>query len=340
MISTRSTRRIYLLVAIAFLAALSPSRGSSRPVNPQDPAQKDEKKDEKEKKPEKLPIEPKRKISFTTDEGTWMTLDVSPDGNQIVFDILGDLYLLPIQGGEAKALTTGMPWDCQPRFSPDGKQIAFISDKTGSDNIWLINTDGTNLKQVTEETDYLLGSPSWSPDGNYLVARKYGPYPGPEDYLRMTALWLYHKDGGKGIELVKGKGETTINSGAYFAPDGKLLYFSSHPERFRYNVDIGRFQVHTFDRETGEIQTITSEYGGGLRPLPSPDGRYLVYAVRRDTKTSLRIRDLKTGEERWLAAPCNETIKKVSPSTTSSPATPSPQIPKPYYSPAKATSSE
>ena len=303
MIPRPSMLRIYFFVATLLLMALSPAPGKTDPSPLQDPAPKDEKKDEKEKKPEKLPIEPKRKISFTTDEGTWMTLDVSPDGKQIVFDILGDLYLLPIGGGEAKALATGMPWDCQPRFSPDGKQIAFISDRTGSDNIWLINADGTGLKQVTEETDYLLGSPSWTPDGNYLVARKYGPYPGPENYLRMTALWLYHKNGGKGIELVKGKAETTINSGAYFSPDGKLLYFSSHPERFRYNVDIGRFQVHTFNRETGEIQTITSEYGGGLRPLPSPDGRYLVYASRRDTKTALRIRDLKTGDERWLAAP-------------------------------------
>ena len=268
----------------------------------QESAQKDD-KDEKEKKPEKLPIEPKRKISFATDEGTWMSLDVSPDGKQIVFDILGDLYLVPIAGGEAKAITSGMPWDCQPRFSPDGKQIAFISDRTGSDNIWLINADGTNPKQVSKETDDLLGSPSWTPDGNYIVARKYGPYPTPEDYLRMTALWLYHKDGGKGIELVKGKGETTINSGAYFSPDGNLLYFSSHPDSFKYNVDIGRFQVHTFNRETGEIQTITSEYGGGLRPVPSPDGHYLVYASRHDAKTGLRLRDLKSGEERWLAAP-------------------------------------
>src|SRR5580700_502080 len=177
--SVISKKLLLSFAAAAILFGLHPSSSLSARANtaPQDPAQKDEKKDEKEKKPEKLPIEPKRKITFTTDEGTWMTLDVSPDGKQIVFDILGDLYLLPIQGGEAKALTTGMPWDCQPRFSPDGKQIAFISDKTGSDNIWLINNDGTGLKQVTEETDFLLGSPAWTPDGNYIVARKYGPYP-------------------------------------------------------------------------------------------------------------------------------------------------------------------
>ncbi len=178
MISVNSKKLLLSLAAVAMLIALRPSfsLNARATANPQEAAQKDD-KDEKEKKPEKLPIEPKRKISFSTDEGTWMSLDVSPDGKQIVFDILGDLYVLPIAGGEAKAITSGMPWDCQPRFSPDGKQIAFISDRTGSDNIWLINADGTNPKQVSKETDDLLGSPSWAPDGNYIVARKYGPYP-------------------------------------------------------------------------------------------------------------------------------------------------------------------
>ncbi len=256
-----------------------------------------------EKKEEGLPLKPARKLSFDTDEGTWVSLDISPDGKQIVFDLLGDLYLLPVSGGDAKRLTSGTTWDCQPKYSPDGKQIAFISDRSGSDNIWLIDVDGTGLHVVTHETEESLGSPTWAPDGNYLVARKWGRYPDPENYLRSTSLWLFHKDGGKGLELVKGRGDTTINSGSSFAPDGKLLYFSSHPDRFQYNVDIGRFQVHTFNRETGEIETITSEYGGGLRPILSPDGRYLVYASRHDAKTGLRTRDLHSQEEHWLTFP-------------------------------------
>jgi len=151
------------------------------------PDAKDEKKDEK-KKEETLPLKPARKISFSTDEGTWMSLDVSPDGKQIVFDLLGDLYVIPISGGEATRLTNGLPWDCQPRFSPDGKQIAFISDRNGSDNLWIMNADGTKPKRVSDETDDQLGSPAWSPDGNYIIVRKYGPYPGPENYLRVTSL--------------------------------------------------------------------------------------------------------------------------------------------------------
>ncbi|MEZ4982240.1 MAG: amidohydrolase, partial [Saprospiraceae bacterium] len=83
-----------------------------------------------------------KEVNFTTDEGTWMNLDVSPDGKSIVFDMLGDIYILPIAGGEAKAIRTGLPWECQPRFSPDGKRILFTSDAGGGDNIWVMNSDG------------------------------------------------------------------------------------------------------------------------------------------------------------------------------------------------------
>jgi Tol biopolymer transport system component/imidazolonepropionase-like amidohydrolase len=256
--------------------------------------------DKDKKKDEGLPLKPTRKISFTTDEGTWMSLDVSPDGRQIVFDLLGDLYLLPIEGGEAKRITSGMPWDCQPRFSPDGKQIAFISDRSGSDNIWLINVDGSDPKVVTHETDHNLGSPAWSPDGQYLIARRWGPYPKNDSYIGSDMIWIYHRDGGSGIELKK----TGIAqfSGMAFSPDGKKLYYSSgHSSYADKNGDIGRFQVAVLDRETGEESTITSHYGGGLRPIISPNGQYLVYASRHDTKTGLIIRDLKSNEEHWLS---------------------------------------
>ncbi len=248
-----------------------------------------------------LPLKPTRSIEFDTQEGTWMSVDVSPDGEWIVFDLLGDLYLLPATGGEARPLTRGMAWDCQPRFSPDGRSIAFISDRSGNDNIWIMGRDGGKPRPVTEETKFNLGSPAWSPDGQYLVARKYGEYP-LQSYLRKIQLWIYHRDGGKGLQLTKDD-RANISSGVSFSPDGRYVYFSGHAGRFQYNVDIGRFQVHRVDRETGEVETVTARYGGGLRPLISPDGRYLVYASRHDARTGLRIRDLETREERWLAFP-------------------------------------
>src|SRR5215475_12706246 len=76
--------------------------------------QQEEKKDEKK---EELFLKPETKVSFTTDEGTWMSLDVSPDGQTIVFDLLGDIYTSPIAGGEAKRIVGGMSFEAQPKFS-------------------------------------------------------------------------------------------------------------------------------------------------------------------------------------------------------------------------------
>src|SRR5215831_9069847 len=110
---------------------------------------KEEKKEEKKDEKKPLSLKSDRKIEFTTDEGTWLSLDVSPDGKTVVFELLGDIYTLPIEGGKAKLVDGGMAFDSQPKFSPDGKWIAFLSDREGSDNIWIIHPDGTGAKQVS-----------------------------------------------------------------------------------------------------------------------------------------------------------------------------------------------
>jgi dipeptidyl aminopeptidase/acylaminoacyl peptidase len=156
MISTVDFARVvrcagFLLALAVFFEGVGVNGAALRPRDEKSKSgakqQADEKKDDKkdEKKEETLPLKTTRKVSFTTDEGTWMSIDMSPDGKQIVFDLLGDLNLIPSTGGDAKRLTSGPAWDCQPRFSPNGKQIAFISDRNGSDNLWLINVDGSQL---------------------------------------------------------------------------------------------------------------------------------------------------------------------------------------------------
>lgn len=119
------------------------------------------------------PPGPKREVTIDVREGTWMNVDVSPDGKRIVFDLLGDIFVMPFGGGEATQLTSGMAWDMQPRFSPDGKRIAFTSDRGGGDNIWVMNADGSEPKQITNESFRLLNNPVWTPDGEYIAARKH-----------------------------------------------------------------------------------------------------------------------------------------------------------------------
>ena len=132
---------------------------------------------------------PGRNVTIDTNRGTWMSLDVSPDGREIAFDLLGDLYVIPITGGEARALSTGHAWDMQPRYSPDGSEIAFTSDRGGGDNIWTIRRDGSSPRQITKEDFRLLNQADWTPDGNYLVARKHFT---SARSLGAGEMWLYH----------------------------------------------------------------------------------------------------------------------------------------------------
>src|SRR5690606_38317792 len=136
------------------------------------------------------PIGAQRDVRIDVDEGTWMALDVSPDGREIVFDLLGDIYVMPIAGGEARAIASGVAWDMQPRFSPDGRSIAFTSDRGGGDNLWIMDRDGSNPRQVSNETFRLLNSPAWTPDGQFIVGRKHFT---SSRSLGAGEMWMYHR---------------------------------------------------------------------------------------------------------------------------------------------------
>ncbi len=249
-----------------------------------------------------LTIEPARTLRFSTDEGTWISVDVSPDGRRIVFDLLGDLYTLPIEGGQAVRLTRGMAIDGMPRWSPDGSVIAFVSDRNGTDNLWVVSPDGTGLRRVTNEVENTLSSPEWTPDGAYLVVRRFGPYPTAENYLTNVPIWMYHVNGGSGVRLYPAAPDAkSTNTGVAFSPDGRTMYVASHGGGYS-GENLGAYQIRAFDRRTGDETVLTAGAGGGLRPIASPDGRWLVYATRAGNGTALRIRDLTTQEDEWLVA--------------------------------------
>src|SRR5689334_19741708 len=121
-----------------------------------------------------LPLRPTQPLRFTTDEGTWLSLDLSQDGKTIVFDLLGDIYTLGIEGGKANRLTSGQAFDAQPKWSHDGKTIAYVSDGNGSDNIWLMDADGGHQRMLTREEQRQFVSPTWTPDGKFVVVSKNG----------------------------------------------------------------------------------------------------------------------------------------------------------------------
>ncbi len=237
--------------------------------------------------------------SFSTDEGTWMNLDVSPDGKQIAFDMLGDIYTLPISGGKATAIATGLPFEIQPRFSPDGSQLCFTSDAGGGDNIWTMQIDGSAKKQITKESYRLLNNAVWSADGDYLIARKHFT---SGRSLGAGEMWMYHKTGGSGIQLTQKKNSQQDVNEPCISADGRYLYYSEdmYPGgSFQYNKDPNSqiYVINRYDFETGTTERITGGPGGAARPQVSPDGKLLAFVKRVRTKTVLYIHNLETAEE-------------------------------------------
>lgn len=245
------------------------------------------------------PEGPYKEVAFTTSEGTWMNLDVSPDGKEIVFDLLGDIYSIPAGGGTATLLRGGHAFDVQPRFSPDGKKILFTSDAGGGDNIWYMNRDGSGAVQITKESFRLLNNAAWTPDGEYIVAKKHFT---STRSLGAGEMWLYHTSGGSGLQLTARKNDQQDVNEPCVSPDGRYVYFSEdmYPGgSFQYNKDPNDqiFVIRQFDREKGTTETITGGPGGAVRPQISHDGKLLAFVRRIRTKTVLYIRNIETAEE-------------------------------------------
>jgi imidazolonepropionase-like amidohydrolase/Tol biopolymer transport system component len=242
---------------------------------------------------------PSSTVTFEVSEGTWMNVDVSPDGGTVVFDLLGDIYTMPVEGGRATRILGGPAFAMQPRFSPDGRSIAFISDRDGNFNIWLTDTDGANPRQVSKEKSREVNSPAWSPDGEYIFVRKHFV---EQRSLGAGEVWMYHVSGSGGLQVTtrtswqKDAGEPVIS------PDGKFLYYSKDVtpgQSFQYNKDPNGTIYAIFRRDLldGREERLVSRPGGSITPVPSPDGTQLAFVRRVRLETVLFLRDLATGEE-------------------------------------------
>lgn len=248
------------------------------------------------------------------EEGTWLSLDVSPDGSTIVFDLLGDIYTLPIAGGQVTCIASGLQWDMQPVFSPDGQWIAFVSDRTGhggkgGDNIWVMRTDGSEPRQITRESFRLLTQPCWLPDGSGIVARKHFT---SRRSLGAGEMWLYHPSGTTdGMQLTNRPSEQKDVGEPAMSPCGRYLYYSldaSPGQNFEYDKDsnAGIYAIDRLDLQRGETIRLIAGPGGACRPTPSPDGKQLAFVRRVRYQTTLFVMDLESG----LARPVHEALER------------------------------
>ncbi len=292
-------RRLPILLTVQLLALL-PAPAASVAFSGQDEATAP---DAHKPDNENLPLEAARKVSIDADHGSWLSLDLSPDGSTIVFDFLGDLYLLPFAGGDAQPITSGMELDSQPRFSPDGTEIVYVSDYSGGENLWILDledrdeeTGEPETRQLTKGNNNSYASPEWTPDPDYVVASKGG------GSLGNPKLVLFHVDGGAGIPLIK-EPRDLQTFGAAFGADERRVWYAFRTRSWTYNSIFPLYQIAYYDRDTGKTYTRTSRGGSAFRPTLSPDGRWLVYATRHDAETGIVRRDLRTGDEEMFLYP-------------------------------------
>jgi len=215
-----------------------------------------------------LPLKPARTVSFTTAEGSYMDVDISPDGKTLLFDLLGDLYTVSSSGGVAKQLTRGLALNLRPVWSPDGRRIAYISDMSGAFHMHVMDINNTvhnviekNDGELNRETDAL-----WTRDGNYIFAG----------------------DGLYGIAGGKMPVDTNIRHPLRFSADGNGIY----------TLESNR--IYQYDYQTKLKTAVSADLGTFQYGVISPDGHWWCYVSDSLNRKSVFVLDLLTHTRRTL----------------------------------------
>ncbi|MDT8394064.1 MAG: protease, partial [Bacteroidales bacterium] len=193
-----------------------------------------------------------------------ISLAVSPDGKRVVLGARGDVYTLPVKSGITRNLTTSSGVnDRNVEWSPDGKYISFISDRSGEDEIYVMNQDGTGkAKQITDNADTYKYNPVWSPDGKKL-------------------LWSDKKLRLQYVDIATGKVTLVEQAKAWeirdyeWSPDSRWITYTLPETR-------GVSKVWVYGVETNKKQAVTDEWYNSGTPTFSDDGKYLFFTSNRD----------------------------------------------------------
>jgi Tol biopolymer transport system component len=236
---------------------------------------------------------PSKDVTLTLSEGTWMSVDVSPDGKTILFDLLNDIYAMPAAGGEAKPILSGPATQRSPQFNPDGRSILYLSDESGADNIWIADPDGRNPRQISHETLAMITAPSWSPDGRAIAATKTSA---SVFEMRSSEIRRFDVAGGD-TQIIEPPSSGKDIQEPRYAPDGRVLYYTERVGGTHYvyhNPGLSNFVIRRRDLATGETSDLVSGFGSATSPQVSPDGKQIAFVRRVGAKTVLFRYDIET----------------------------------------------
>jgi Tol biopolymer transport system component len=254
----------------------------------------------------------RRTVEVSTDEGSWMSVDVSADGKTVIFDLLGRLYSVPIDGGQAQPVgPQDEGWDLCPRFSPDGSRVAFLSNREGFTDLWIMDWKTRQSRRLSEKELWSLKehekhgvsrygfacSPHWLSDGSTLAA-----IPSTRSD-RFTAFFLAEGEGAhKRLELAP------IEGSGFTVPTAIVPLHEAERAAAAITTHLAtgsRRDLFWLHLDDGKLNPLRDQMARGFafNPELSRSGRFLAYILRENKDDStLRIRDLTNGNDRKLAA--------------------------------------
>jgi Tol biopolymer transport system component len=241
--------------------------------------------------------QPYTDVEFTVDEGTWMSVAVSPDGRTIAFDLLGDIYTIPAAGGDAALVHGGPAMQRMPSYSGDGGELLYLSDASGSDNVWISNADGSQPRQITHETIDIIGSASWGPqDDSVAVVKVRATFP----RMKSSEIRLFDFGGGEGSLLVRAPESRRDVQEPRITADGRFVYYTEriNDPNIYVNAEHPNYVIQRRELASGRTESILEGWGSATAPQPSPDDRRLAFVRRVKEKTVLFVYDVAQRKQR------------------------------------------